>query len=156
MSRCEVFKEPNDIYVCRNKCDEFWSNFVHSLYAYFSVLPCCGLMNVRPALCSHIGPPLAPLSPSKSPSFIRQRIPTTHLVELTRTVPDRARLVYVSERVERGLNINIGLSNTQELLTRKFSVAYCNAYSKTKVIHKNRRYPQKLMFTHTVVPTVVL
>jgi len=55
--------------------------------------------------------------------------------------------------VERGLNINIGLWNKQELLTRKFSVAYCNAYSQTKVIHKN---PQKLMFTDTVGPTDVL
>ena len=46
-------------------------------------------------------------------------------------------------RVERGLNINIGLRNKQELLTRKFSVAYYNTYSQTKVLHKNRRYPQK-------------
>ena len=101
-------------------------------------------------------PPLAPSSPPKSPSFIRQNIPTTHFVQQARTVPDKARLVYVSKRVERGLNINIGLWNKQELLTRKFSVAYCNAYSQTKVIHKNRRFPQKLMFTHTVVPIVVL
>ena len=45
----EVFKEPNDIYICRNQCDEFWSNFVHSLYAWGGVLRCCGLMKVRPA-----------------------------------------------------------------------------------------------------------
>jgi len=33
MSRCEVFKEPNNIYICSNQSDEFWSNFVLSLYA---------------------------------------------------------------------------------------------------------------------------
>jgi hypothetical protein len=32
----------------------------------------------------------------------------------------------------------------------------CNAYSQTKVIYKNRRYPQKLMFRDTVGPTDVL
>ena len=65
-------------------------------------------------------------------------------------------LLMARKGVQRGLNINIGLWNKQELLTRKFSVAYCNAYSQTKVIHKNQRYPQKLMFTGTVGPTDVL
>jgi len=54
------------------------------------------------------------------------------------------------------LDINISLWNKQDLLNRKFSVAYCNAYSQTKFVHKNRRYPQKLMFTDAVGPTDVL
>ena len=58
----EVFKEPNVIYICCNQCDEFWSNFVHSLYAYCGVLLCCGLLKVRPALCSFSVPPLPPRS----------------------------------------------------------------------------------------------
>ena len=75
-----------------------------------------------------VAPP-APSTPLKSPSFICQHIPAAHLLQLTKTVPDTARLFMAWKGFERGLNINIGLQNKQELLTRKFSVAYCSAYS---------------------------
>ena len=153
MSRCEVFKKPNNIYICHNHCDKVWSNFVHSYYAYCGVLLCCGLLKVRASLCNHSVPPLAP---STSLSFIRQHTPTAHISQLTNTLQTRHVLFMAGTGVERGLNINIGLWNKQELLTIKFSVAYCNAYSQTKVIHKNQRYPQKFMFTDTVGPTNVL
>jgi len=48
-------------YICRNQCDEFWGNFVHSYCAYCRVLLCCGLLKVRACLCSRSGrPPLPP------------------------------------------------------------------------------------------------
>ena len=72
------------------------------------------------------------------------------------TVKDTARLLYGLKRSWERLDINIGLWNMQKLLTRKFSVAYCNAYSETNVVYKNRRYPQKLTFTDTAGPTDVL
>ena len=156
MSRCEVFKEPNNIYIYVPTSVTNFGAILFTPYMHTAVF-CFAVDSWRPGLhCVPTVVPTWPLIPPKSPSFIRQNIPTAYLVQLARTVPDKARLVYVSKRVERGLNINSGLWNKQELLTRKFSVAYCNAYSQTKVIHKNRRYPQKLMFTHTAVPTVVL
>ena len=71
------------IYICHNQCDEFWSNFVHSLYEYCEVLLCCVLLKVRPAFCSHSGPLLAPSTPPKGPSFIHQHITVAHLLQLT-------------------------------------------------------------------------
>ena len=108
---CEVFKEPNDIYMCRNQCDEFWSNFAHSLYAYCSVLRCCGLMKVRPAFCSHSGPPLPPQPPEEPPSFIRQHIPTAHLVQLARTV-QRKHVLFMSRKELREAWISISAYET--------------------------------------------
>ena len=98
MSRCEVFKKPNNIHICCNQCDEVWSNFVHSYYAYCGVLLCCGLLKVRASVCSNSAPPPFPSTPPTSLSFIRQHIPTSHLSQLTNTVPDTTRLFYGSNR----------------------------------------------------------
>jgi hypothetical protein len=81
MSRCEVFKKPDDIYIsrceaftklndvlyiCRNQCDEVWSNF-DSYFAYCGVLFGYGLLKVRASLCSHCAP--VPSTAPKSHSF---------------------------------------------------------------------------------------
>jgi hypothetical protein len=41
---------------------------------------------------------LAPSTPPKNPTFIRQHIPAAHLLQLTNMVPDTACLVYGSKR----------------------------------------------------------
>jgi len=98
MSRCEVFKKPNNIHICCNQCDEVWSNFVHSYYAYCGVLLCCGLLKVRASVCSNSAPPPPfPLNPSNKPIFYM----TTHTnctFIPANMVPDTACLVYGSNR----------------------------------------------------------
>ena len=155
MSSCVVFKKLNDILLCHKQFDEVWSNFVHS-YAYCGVLLCCGLLKVKASLCSHSGPPLPP-QPHQWAYLLyvntyQLRIYLSWLIQFqTQHVLFMART-----GVERGLNINTGLWNKQELLTRKFSVAYCNANSQTKVKHKISEIAKKLMFTNTAGPTDVL
>ena len=155
MSSCVVFKKPNDILICHKQFDEVWSNFIHSYYAYCGVLLWCGLLKIRASLCSQWSPlPPLPLQWAYLlyvntyqlciyPSWLIW-FQTQHVLFMAQT------------GVERGLDINTALLHKQELLTRKFSVAYCNAYSQTHVKHKILDIAKKSMFTDTVGPTDML
>jgi len=104
-----------------------------------------------------VPPPTPPPQPLRRAPILYVNTYQLHIYCSRLTRFQTQHVLFMAQKVfERGLNINIGLWHKQELLTRKFSVAYCNAYSQTKVIHKNRRCPQKLMFTDTVGPTDVL
>ena len=155
MSRCEVFKEPNNIYMTQ----PVWRILEQFCPLLISILRSSALLwtlGGQACVVYPQWPPLAPSTPLKSPSFIINTYQLHNYCSCLIRFQRQHVLFMARKGVERGLNINITLWNTQELLTRKFSVAYCNAYSQTKVIHKNRRYPQKLMFTDTVGPTDVL
>jgi hypothetical protein len=57
------FLKSRTTYICRNQCDEFWGNFVHSYYAYCRVLLWCGLLKVRACVFRAPPPPPQPLPP---------------------------------------------------------------------------------------------
>ena len=58
--RAARYLKSRTTYICRNQCDEVWSNFVHSYFEYCGVRLCCGLLKVRASLCSGSGHPLPP------------------------------------------------------------------------------------------------
>jgi len=93
MSRCEVFKKPNDvyIYICRNQCDEVWSNFVHSYYAYWGI--CFAVDSWRSGLpCVAAVALPCPLNPSDEPLFYTSTHANCAFIPAPNTVPDTARL----------------------------------------------------------------
>ena len=154
-SRCEVFKKLNDIYIyVATSVTKFgailFTPIMHTVEFCFAV------DSWRSGLpCEPQCPPLPP-----QPHRVSLLYVNTYQLRIYRSwlIPFQTQHVLFmawNSSWER-LDINIGLWNKQKLLTRKFSVVYCNAYSQTKFIHKNRRYPQKLMFTDAVGPTDVL
>ena len=153
MSSCETFKKLKDILICHNQCDEFWSNFVHSCYAYVEF--CFVVDSWRTGLpcLSTVAPP--PPQPLQWASLLyvntyQLRIYPSWLIRF-----QIQRILFMAQTgVERRLNINIKQNKTsRNCWPGSFSVAYCNAYSQTKVSDKNWIYPQKSMFTDTVGPT---
>ena len=137
MSRCEVFKEQNDIYIyIYIYVTTSVTNFGEILFTpnMHTAEFCFAVDSWRSGL--RCAATVVPSSPLKSRSFIRQHIPAAHLLLLTLRFQTQHVLFMAQKGVERRLNISISLWNKQELLTRKFSVAYCNAYSQTSHTQK--------------------
>ena len=149
MSRCEIFKEPNNIHI-----------YVTTSVTNFGVIlfpPYMDTVEFSFAVDSWRYPqcpPPWPLKPSEGPLF-HMSTHTSCAFIAANTVPDSKSCLWVETELREAW-ISISAYEHAELLTRKFSVAYCNAYSETNVVYKNWRYPQKLTFTDTAGPTDML
>jgi hypothetical protein len=114
-----------------------------------------GPLKVRVSLWSQNGSPPPP-KPLQQLWCIYQHIATAHLCQLTNTVPVIERFcLLLAQESTMGWILTLAYETSTNYWPERFSVAYCMCIVQTKLMHKNWRHPQKLIFTSTEGPTDV-
>jgi len=148
--------------VCRS-LEEFCS--------LLSEIPLCfgmlqGPLKVRVSLHNQNGPPPPP-KPLQIPWFILGHLATAQLfqwimhsnctvISVRNAVRDTAHLVYHSPCTSLWVEIStLAYKSNSSCCPKMLSVACCTHIIQTKLMLKNRRYPQKSIFSATGVPTDV-
>jgi len=117
-------------------------------------------MKVTVSLCSQNGPPPPP-KPLHKPWFICQHIVTAQLSQWVISFETQLAFIYHLHRSPLWVEIStLAYKMNTNCWPERFSVAYCTHVVQTKLMLKNGRYSQKLMFTATGVsrdvPLVVM
>ena len=115
-----------------------------------------GPLKVRVSLWSKNGSPPPPNPPPQQLWCICQHTATAHLYQLTNMVPvTECFCLLLAQESTVGWILTLAYETSTNCWSERFSVAYCMCIVHRKLIHKNWRYPQKLMFTATEGPTDV-
>jgi len=78
------------------------------------------------------------------------------VISVTNSVGDTARPAYRSPHISLCVEIStLAYESNSSCCPKRLSVAYCTHIIQTKLMLKNRRYPQKFMFSATGVRTDV-
>jgi hypothetical protein len=130
------------------ECVEVWRNFVFTPVWNTAVFwYAAGSLKFRASLCSQNGSPPPP-TPLQKPWFICLTHSNCVVLAMSNVVGDTARLVYHWLCSSMWVEISTQAYESNSCCCpASLSLAYCTHTIQTKVMLKNRRYPQKSMFT---------
>jgi hypothetical protein len=96
--------------------------------------------------------PAPPPKPLQQPWYICQHVATVHLSQATNTFSDTCFSLSLILDSSVGWISTLTYETSTNCWPERFSVVYCTHIFQIKLMLKNRRYPQKSMFTATELP----
>jgi len=115
-----------------------------------------GTLKVRVSLYSQKGPPPPPILLQVPWFRCRHMRSNCTVISVSNAVRDTFCLVYCAPCISLWVEIStLAYESNSSCYPERLSVAYCTHIIQTKLMLKNRLYPQKSMFSATGMPTDV-